>query len=469
MENPLEQTAARTVAAASNMNASAAAEVNADMGADTAVSQPATDGEASPPLAQLTQQETLRLAEAFRIFNQASEELSTAYTRLQAQVAELTSELAAANGALRQQYLEKAALTERLTLLLSALPAGVVVLDAQGQIVQANPAAIRLLSTPEKTQATPAPAASSALPDLLGAHWPAIEQARLRPGQTPGEYLTWSPDQSQAAQRAIAMTVTELDSAGGRIVLLHDITEAQRLKTQAERNQRLAAMGEMAAQLAHQLRTPLAAALLYTGNLEAAEVAPDMRIRIAGKAVARLKHLERLIQDMLLFARGEVLGREAIDVDELLRELRHTIAPLARTKCVDFQIQTAADAEHPLPTLQGNRKAILGALVNLLENALHAAAAREDDATAGQVQLSAAVEQALLTLRVRDNGAGMPAETAARVFEPFFTTRTEGTGLGLAIARGVVRAHNGHIELNSSPGQGSEFILRLPLLAGQSA
>jgi len=90
---------------------------------------------------QEIQAESQRLAEAFRIFNQASEELSTAYTSLQGQVEALTEELAAANGALRQQYLEKAALTERLSLLLSALPAGVVVLDAGGLVVQANPAA----------------------------------------------------------------------------------------------------------------------------------------------------------------------------------------------------------------------------------------------------------------------------------------------------------------------------------------
>ena len=78
------------------------------------------------------------------------------------------------------------------------------------------------------------------------------------------------------------------------------MTETQHLKTQAERNQRLAAMGEMAAQLAHQLRTPLAAALLYAGNLENPDLAPVARVSIAEKTVARLKHLERLIQDLSL-------------------------------------------------------------------------------------------------------------------------------------------------------------------------
>ncbi len=396
---------------------------------------------------ELSPGETLRLAEAFRIFNQASEELSTAYTRLQGQVAELTSELAAANGALRQQYQEKAALTERLSLLLDALPAGVVVLDAEGRLVQINPAALVALGIP-----------------LTDFSWPDIERDQLQPAGTPDEYLV-------AAGRRLAVTVTPLDSAGGRIVLLHDITEAHRLKVQAERHDRLAAMGEMAAQLAHQLRTPLAAALLYAANLENPDLPTPTRINIAEKTVARLKHLERLIQDMLLFARGEVLGREAVNVQEMLDELHHTLEPLARSRHIDFSVIRAQDV---LPTWHGNRKAVVGGLVNLLENALHATAAAKNtgtmqDATPGKVTLTADCDDNhTLIFRIRDNGCGMPPSVVSRLFEPFFTTRTEGTGLGLAIARGVIRAHQGEIRVESTEGVGTEFIVTLPLQPGQN-
>jgi len=155
--------------------------------------------------------------------------------------------------------------------------------------------------------------AADALGFVRGLSWAEVEKASLVPAETPGEFL--------AGLRRIAVAVTPLDSAGGRIVLLHDVTEAHRLKTQAERNERLAAMGEMAAQLAHQLRTPLAAALLYAGNLEIADLPAATRVGIAQKTVARLKHLERLIQDMLLFARGEVLGRETFAVAEAARRI----------------------------------------------------------------------------------------------------------------------------------------------------
>jgi len=387
--------------------------------------------------------ESQRLAEAFRIFNQASEELSTAYTSLQGQVAALTAELAAANGALLQQYQEKAALTERLSVLLSALPAGVVVLNADGLVVQANPAAEETLGAA-----------------LAGQRWEKVERAKLAPGDTPGEFI----NDSASGARRYAVTVTALDSAGGRIVLMHDITEAHRLKAQAERHQRLAAMGEMAAQLAHQLRTPLAAALLYSANLENPELPETLRISIAQKTVARLKHLEKLIQEMLLFARGEVLGREEIPVSELLQELRQTIEPLARASEVAFRVEVVGGNV----LLQGNRKAITGALTNLLENALQAASRpaesiRAGDGEIGEVTLTVRREEDFLAFAIRDNGPGMTPAVSSRLFEPFFTTRAEGTGLGLAIARGVARAHGGNIEAVSAPGGGTEFIVTLPL------
>lgn len=384
----------------------------------------------SAPSAQVAPEEALRLAEAFRIFSQASEDLSGAYSELQGQVARLTEELAAANGALRQQYQEKAALTERLSLLLDALPAGVVVLDGAGSVVQINPAARRLLAGAE-----------------VGADWTAIEAATLVPGDTPGEFVA-------GGERRLAVAVTPLDSAGGRIVLLHDITEAQHLKTQAERNQRLAAMGEMAAQLAHQLRTPLAAALLYAGNLENVELPPASAAAIARKTVSRLKHIEHLIQDMLMFARGEALGRELFAVTDLLAELAQGFEPLAHKSDVQFLvIDDSAGA-----SLSGKRKSVVSALTSLLENALQAVEGVAD----GRIELAARRADGAVAFAVRDNGRGLDEATLSRMFEPFYTTRGEGTGLGLAIARGVARAHGGGIDVVSRPGTGAEFIMTLP-------
>ena len=352
-----------------------------------------------------------RLAEAFQVFNQVSADLSTAYTQLQQQVV---------------------ALTERMALLQETLPAGVLILDGSGRIVQANPAAARMLDA-----------------KLEGEKWDDIERSGLAASDLPGEYLSGGDH-----GRRLALTVSALDSAGGRIVLLHDISEAYRLKTQAERNERLAVMGEMAAQLAHQLRTPLAAALLYAGNLENPDLPESKRIAIAEKTVDRLRHLERLIRDMLMFARGEALGREQIDSRALIEEIRQTIDPLAIQRGVRVLMPEDSDAIHFI----GNRKELAGALENLLENALHAAKAQGE---VSQVSLQLRAHEDRVDFVVRDNGAGMDPAVVARLFEPFFTTRDGGTGLGLAIARGVARAHGGGIEVQSERGCGTEFVFTI--------
>ena len=138
-----------------------------------------------------------------------------------------------------------------------------------------------------------------------------------------------------------------------------------------------------------------------------------------------------------------------------MQVLRQTIEPLARARDVHFEVDQADEGTR----LSGNRKALFGALTNLLENALQAAAG----VAAGCVRLSVRRDGEALAFTVQDNGAGMTPAVAARLFEPFFTTRNEGTGLGLAIARGVVRAHGGNIEVISAPSHGSEFVVSLPL------
>jgi two-component system sensor histidine kinase FlrB len=383
------------------------------------------------------------LQRAFDAFNQVSLALTQSYQGLQGRVESLTVELAVANGELRRQYEEKEALSERLSLLLKALPAGVVVLDSAARVSEANPAASEMFAQV-----------------MIGESWPALAQARLVAAEAPDEW--------QLGARRLAIAESPLDSAGGRILLIHDVTAAQALKTELERNQRLVAMGEMAASLAHQLRTPLATALLYSANLAQPGLAETARLRFADKASAQLKRLERLIQEVLLFARGESIGRDSTPARQLLAEAAQTVEPLFLAKGIAFRI-VGGSAE---TVVTGSRKALVGALVNLLENALQACL------TAGEVSelgaVTAATERAEVTLgaelragqlriAVRDTGAGIAPEIQARVFEPFFTTSGQGTGLGLAIALGVVRAHGGAMTVHSVPGEGSEFVIMLPV------
>lgn len=185
------------------------------------------------------------LQQAFALFNHVSEQLTSAYADLQINAERLTQELAVANGELRRQYEEKEALSQRLVHLLAALPGGVVVVDVAGVVEEVNPAALKLLGEP-----------------LVGDSWQSVCSRTLSPTSAPGEWLL------AGGERRVSVSSSAREGAGGEILLLQDVTDAHAMGEQLQRHKRLSAMGEMAAALAHQLRTPLAAALLYTSIWE---------------------------------------------------------------------------------------------------------------------------------------------------------------------------------------------------------
>lgn len=372
------------------------------------------------------------LQQAFALFNQVSEQLTSAYAELQVKAEQLTHELAVANGELRRQFEEKEALSQRLAQLLAALPGGVVVVDAGGMVEEANPAALDLLGMP-----------------LAGQSWQEVVRRALVSTPMPGEWLL------AAGDRHLTISSSARENMGGEILLLQDVTEAHAMEAQLQRHKRLSAMGEMAAALAHQLRTPLASALLYTSHLADAGLAPEDRAKFSDKALGRLRHLEHLIKDMLVFVRGGRSAQERIAVTGLVTEVQQVMEPQMVQQGVAFEVEDCSGNAG----LLGSREALAGVLHNLLANAMQACVA------GGRVVLSVTTEaDGRIVFRVTDTGRGMPKEVLERLFEPFFTTRTEGTGLGLAIVREVVQIHGGEVAVESEAGQGSEFCLRFPAI-----
>lgn len=376
------------------------------------------------------------LEQAFSLFNEASAQLTGAYQELQQQVERLTGELAVANVELRRQLLEKEALSQRLSHLLSAMPAGVVVLDQQGVIIEFNPAARELLGE-----------------SLMNRSWMEIAACVLVQTVVPHEWDLALV--SGAVPRRVSISSSPLDAAGGQVLLIHDMTEAYAMQRELQRHQRLSAMGEMAAGLAHQLRTPLATALLYASHLKKLDLPEAERIRFADKVLARLRHLEHLIQDMLSFVKGEGGGQDMVRMSSVLVDLQQVMEPQMIERGLHFSIE---DESRDAAVL-GSRKALTGALLNLLENAMQACS------EGGRVSLKSEIgDDGQVLIVVADDGKGIDTATQERLFEPFYTTRTDGTGLGLAIVRGVAEAHRGSVQVKSAPGCGSEFILRLPKL-----
>ena len=238
-------------------------------------------------------------------------------------------------------------------------------------------------------------------------------------------------------QGQVARLTSELAAANGELA----------------RRERLSALGEMAAQIAHQLRTPLATALLYTGHLTRPQINDMDRVRFAEKTRSRLLYLERMIQDMLLFVKGSGQTPTTFPVDELIEDIALTLEPHAAAKGVALHLAQV----QPELALSGDRQAIAGALINLIENALQASAA------GGSVELSVAGQGSpFAAFQVSDTGTGIPENARERLFEPFFTTRGEGSGLGLAIVRQVAEAHGGWVEWSPGSEVGSNFTLYLP-------
>ena len=240
-----------------------------------------------------------------------------------------------ANGELRRQYDEKEALSQRLSLLLGALPGGVVVLDSKGVMVEANPAAIELFGG-----------------RVLDRPWSEIEAQCLVATGTPQEWRLRRFD-GMLEDRWVSISASQLDPAGGRVLLLSDVTDAYRMREQLERHKKLSAMGEMAAGLAHQLRTPLATALLYTGNLTRSHLSDAERQRFSERALARLKDLERMIHDMLTFVRGAPSGGESIVLEELVHELAQVMEPQMHEKNVHFDAKVHTTGRRSARQSQG--------------------------------------------------------------------------------------------------------------------
>jgi two-component system sensor histidine kinase FlrB len=370
------------------------------------------------------------LEEAFAAFNSLSEQLASSYHDLEERVDHLKGELEVANSERLAHYQEKERLAERLDSLLSALPAGIVVVNGAGEVTEANPAAVELLGEP-----------------LVGVMWRDVILRAFEPNAENGVDLCLRNG------RLVSLSTCPLGIEPGQILMLSDMTERRILQERMNQHKRLTAMGEMAASLAHQIRTPLSSALLYLSHLRQPVLEDDKRLRFANKVTDSVRHLEKLVSDMLIFAKGEMGGGERLTVSELIDSVIHNIdAELDRTHTQLELADEAGDAQ-----VRCNRDILVSALINLANNAMQAMG------EGGTLTLRSEVEGPWVEIIVEDTGPGIDEATRARIFEPFYTTRANGTGLGLAVVQAVARAHQGELWLESSPGEGSRFGLRLPL------
>lgn len=379
-------------------------------------------------MADEREQRAQALAGAFQSFTDVSERLARTYWELERRVSGVTQELAAARTERFVELAEKARIANRLERLLTALPAGVIVMDDGGYIQDANRAACDLLQRGS----------------LAGRRWDEVAREIFV------EVAESGHDFRLASGAWINLSVSSLGAEPGHIVLLHDVTSQRELRNSLDRARRLSAMGEMLASLAHQVRTPLSSALLYTSQLARADVPETERCRFAQRAVSGLRHLESMVNDLLLFAKGGTYSDESIELSGFVTELQQLTEQAVADAGATWSVRVPAQLR-----VGGSRAALLSVFQNLIMNALQA--------SASMLELSVHADEDRVTLALHDNGSGVPDTVKDRLFEPFFTTRSNGTGLGLAVAHAIVLAHRGEITFAAQPGGGTCVVTHLPL------
>lgn len=345
-------------------------------------------------------------------------------------MSELTQALQEAQTAESSQREKNLELTARLGSLLDALPAGVVELSSSGKIAHFNPAAVDLLGELR-----------------CGEQWSDVVERAFQPRWDDGH------DISLSNGRRVNIDTAALTSKAGQILLLKDVTETRRLQERLNHHQRLTAKTEVAAALAHQIRTPLSAAMLHLSHLRQSTSCSQQDGESVGSALKSLRHMEKLISDMLMYSRDHKFEMQTLGAAELAEKVS------AHFDQSSEQLEIFPPQERNAKSkLRLNIEAILSVVQNLIDNAFAVGAQH--------VEIKFDYDDSALNLRVLDDGPGVPPDKQSEIFEPFVSGRARGTGLGLAIGRAVSRSHGG--ELVFEPGvrkQGACFNLILPLLS----
>lgn len=318
----------------------------------------------------------------------------------------------------------------RMAHLLKVMPAGVIVIDGKGVVKQANDQAKALLGEPLEEEV-----------------WRAIIARSFKPRADDGHEV------SLVDGRRVKLSITPLEGEPGQLIVITDLTETRQLQARVSHMQRLSSLGKMVASLAHQIRTPLSAAMLYAANLTRKNLPQEAGEQFANKLTDRLKELESQVNDMLLFAKS---GEDQVVTNISLEQLKDAIAPSALSMTSQQAQPLCFEGFENNVCFTGNLTALQGALLNLIHNASQVTPKGYD------VTVRATVGDQGLAISVIDGGQGVPDQIKAKIFEPFFTTKTHGTGLGLAVVKSVVKAHHGNLTVTNMKERGACFTVALP-------
>ena len=328
-----------------------------------------------------------------------------------------------------------------------AISQAICIVDAHGTVRRANRVFAELIQT-----------AVTAIPGrpwigLLPPQWSdPVARAIAEPNATTTEI--------RAGDRTLLLTTIPMAEPGSAVLVFEDQTDRRRLQDQLIQSEKMSAIGQLIAGVAHDLNNPLASVVGFSDFLaEAGEIPSSLRepLQVIRQEAERAA---TIVKNLLSFARRQEGERTRLPVRTLLDS---TLA-LLRNQLMAHKVEATLEVEPGLPDIEVSPNQIKQVFVNIINNACQAIAT---DAPSGRIWITAKRVHDSVAVSVKDSGPGMPEEIASRVFEPFFTTKPEGTGtgLGLSISQGIVKEHGGRITLETPSGGGATFTVELPLPA----
>jgi signal transduction histidine kinase len=383
-------------------------------------------------------------------FNQSSGELIEKYRRLDERAAYLKGELDAKHRELEASLRAREEARAYLLSVLESLKAGVLVLDRQLQPTFINRRVTELLGNVNSERAL------QLLGDQLAASLRRGDESFL---PLECEKVVQGPGGRMTPVHFVVSAVATGQSQNEYVLVFQDITTLKRLEAEAARTRRLASLGIMASEIAHQVRSPLGGIELYASLLKEKSTGDPQRL--AGEILGAVRRLYTTLSHLLCFASEPAMNGDVLPVEFLMKDLQAESQALFS----DPRWVALFSCASGLAPLWGDRGLLAQALLNLIVNAKEAMLEGGTVTVRAQLSPFSALNGQIhkaIEITVSDQGAGIPPENRERIFDPFFTTKTQGTGLGLAFAHKIVSAHRGSIEIASDCGRGARFSVFLP-------
>jgi nitrogen fixation/metabolism regulation signal transduction histidine kinase len=408
--------------------------------------------EANLALSSKTTEESMKhLIKAFALFSKETNRLENAYERLQQRFNQVNNQLEKSDKELRKKITDLNSISSYLNNILKNISQGILYIDLDGIVTTYNKSAEKILEIQE-TQVLFNKFWDNFKDDFFGF---SMKNA-LNFGLC--QKITYINNKCANEKKTIEVCTSFIyecpKAYQGIIVLLKDVTKIQKLKTLANRNDRLKELGQIAASVAHEIKNPLGAirgyaSLLYK-DLERSKSLQNMISYILDGT----KALERIVNNVLEYARPITLDPVSLDVCSLIKEL---IKAIKIDTSFSDKVKIQLNLPEPSFNIPADKELIKAAILNLIVNAYQAM----DDI--GYLNISVIKNNNLCLITISDTGEGIEEKDLENIFSPFFTTKQKGNGLGLSEANKIIQAHFGNLEVRSKLHKGTTFTITLPI------